>query len=157
QSLIDSANLYSVSTDASDLGSPIVPIYTEYRAGGTYLSNVFASNVTLQGDDPDAGKGFSSWSATLQSQTTNGWFEVVTTGAARVIPDFGNANTLRFMAKGDAAGQQVLVNVFNTASTASQTFTLGTTWQDYSVSLPAGVPPSGVTGVQFVTGGALNL
>lgn len=163
--LQESADLYAVSRNASDLGQPIVPIYTNFNAPGDYRDpTVFAENVQLDGNDPhvdDVSGGTSSWCMTLNELGKTGWFQF-NVGAAilRDIPEFGEASELRFLALGDVPGQELKIKVIgDLPGDASEMFwvrTLSTEWTDCAVTLPDGLRTSQIDAVQFVLGDGLN-
>src|SRR4051812_5746077 len=62
--VVEAANRYSLSPNAADLDSPMVPLFTDFNAGGTYGAIDDAVRVTLDGNDPDAGRGPSSFRMT---------------------------------------------------------------------------------------------
>lgn len=167
QFLVDSTDLYSVSGNASDLGSPAVFLYTDYQAGGTYGAVNDASGVDLDGNDPDAGRGPSSFRMTATGP--NGYFQFgigeTVANRPRDIAEFGKAHTLRFLAKGEADNQLLRVNVFRTLEgggfeqVASSDYLLSTGWADHSLSLPANLTPADLHAVQFVlpSAGAIRL
>ena len=151
QFLMDQARLGCTSHYASDLGSPIAPIYTDAYSGVDYFSAFYAGGaMSLDANDPDAAAGRSSVRATWGTTDTYGWFEFHVAGAAPRAA-VGSAHTLRFMAKGNQTGQKVHVKVLLTGlPDVTADVTLATAWQDYAVALPAGVQASGLSGVQFV-------
>ncbi len=59
--VLASANMYAISTYPADNGSAIVPLYTDYDAGGTYGTPDSITNITVDDDDPDAAHGTSSY------------------------------------------------------------------------------------------------
>ena len=162
--LRESVNLYSVSRNSIDFGLPVVPIYTDFNAGGTYMSSVYADGVHLDGNDPNVNSfsgGTSSCRMTVNSVGTTGWFQFNTDmNRPRDIPDFGNASELRFLARGDKSGQQLKVKVVGdlpgNVSEKAWVRTLSTGWANYVVTLPAGLRPSDIDAVQFVLGDGLN-
>ena len=162
--LQESVDLYSMSRNAIDAGSAVIPIYTDFNAGGVYLSSVYAAGVQLNGNDPHVDPDFggtSSWRMTVNNLGTTGWFQFNTElNRPRNIPEFGSATELRFMAQGDKPGQQLKIKVLGTlpgsAPESSWIRPLSTAWADYSVALPAGVHPSKIDAVQFVLGDGLN-
>jgi hypothetical protein len=159
QFLLDSANRYAVSGNPADLGSPVVPLYQDYSAGGVYGTVDDAARVTLDGNDPDAGRGASSFRMSWDGSGANGYFQFgVGLGQANRPRDLPGWQTsqLRFLAKGDVAGRQVQVNVFQVSGTgfnptpiASQWFTVGAGWSDFALALPA-TAPKGLHAVQFL-------
>jgi hypothetical protein len=162
--LQESADLYSVSRNASDLGEPIVPIYTNFNAWGDYRDPaVFADGVELDGNDPnadDVNGGTSSWRMTLLEPGKTGWFQFNIGSVLRDIPEFGDASQLRFKALGDAAGQQLKVKVIgDLPGGVSEMYwirDLSTGWADYAVTLPDGLGLSRIDAVQFVLGDGFN-
>lgn len=154
------ADRYTRSDDNADFGQPMVPLYTDYQAGGTYGAIDSAVNVTLDGNDPEAARGASSLQMVWSGSGPNGYFQFGigpnVANRPRDIPDFGQAHSVRFLAKGEIAGRQVQVNVFQTASgtgfqlAATQWFTLSTSFADYAVNLPAGLRPQELFSVQFL-------
>ena len=166
QFLMDSPNLSARSQNASDLGHPIVPLYTDFHAGGDYININDSVRMTLDGNDPDAAQGLSSFRATWDGTGPNGYFQFgLGLAGPRAIPDFGFAQQIRFMAKGDQAGQQVRVNVFRALPgggyqllpTASRVISLETTrWGEVTLDLPTGLKPSDLQAIQFVLGDGLD-
>lgn len=166
--LIESADLYALSDNPDDLGNPIVPLYTDYWAGGTYGEVDDTVRVEVDGNDPDAARGLSSFRVTWDGSGANGYFQFgIGTGQAnrpRELPEFGQAHAVRFFAKGDTDGQQVAVHVFRTDAgdgwtqleTSPEVVTLSTEWQSVQVDLPAGIAPSELHAVQFVLGDGLS-
>lgn len=162
--LIDSTDQYNRSSRPADFGEPMVPLYTDFNAWGTYGAIDDAYQVTLDANAPDARQGTSSVRAAWNGSAPNGYFQFGL-GAShanrpRAIPEFGEVQAARFMAKGDTAGQQIRVNVFRTQpggwqSVATQVVTFSTQWQDFAVALPAGIAPSDLHSVQFVIGDGL--
>lgn len=152
---------YALSELPADFGQPIAPVYKDFFDGGTYLAGVFTGGMSFDGNDPDAGAGRSSWRATLDGDS--GWFEFHLQGAIRELAEFGEARALRLMAKGDAAGQQLRVVVLRNLdgggidTAANVVLNLTTTWAEYVVPLPAGIQPSDLRGLQFMTGPAYGL
>lgn len=74
--LMNEANAYSVSGGAVDLSLPIVPIYTDFNAGGVYTANVYTGdldNDPQAGNDPEAGRGTSRFRMTLDALGKNGF------------------------------------------------------------------------------------
>jgi hypothetical protein len=163
------ANLYSLSSNAADLGQPIVPLYTDYVVGGTYGGIDDAARVTWDGNDPDAARGLSSMRVTWNGTGPNGYFQfglgTSHSNRPRNIPqEFGQALQVRFMAKGDTNSQQIRVNVYRTTAdggfqrtaVASQVINLSKQWVDYVINLPPGLAPSDLHAVQFIMGSGLN-
>jgi hypothetical protein len=160
QFLVDSANEYAVAPPGlADQGQPIVPFYTDFQAGGTYGNIDASAHVSLDGDDPDAGLGLSSFRMTWDGSGPNGFFQFDTGPAPanwpRDVPNFGAARAVRFLAEGDMAGRQLQMNVFQTTpggfqQVASQWFTLTASWRDYELPLPAGLRPQDLQAVQFL-------
>ncbi|NUQ66041.1 MAG: hypothetical protein HUU20_26570 [Pirellulales bacterium] len=164
QFLLGSADFYSRSSRPVDLGRPIVPLYTDFNAWGTYgaVDDVF--QVTLDANDPGAGQGASSMKVAWNGVGPNGYFQfgLGTSHANRPrdLAEFGNARAARFMAKGDASGQQIRANVFRSLDggwqvIASEVLTLSTQWDDYTVQLPPATAPNDLHAVQFVIGDGL--
>ena len=76
QFLMDQAHLGCTSHAASDLNSPIAPIYTDACDGVDYFKGFYAGGaMTLDANDPDAAAGRSSVRATWGTTDTYGWFE----------------------------------------------------------------------------------
>lgn len=166
QFLLASTNLSARSQNASDLGQPIVPLYTDFHSGGDYFNINDSVRMSLDGNDSDAARGLSSFRATWDGTGPNGYFQFGWgTAGPRAIPDFGFAQQIRFLAKGDQAGQQVRVNVFRTLPgggyellpTASRVVSLEATgWSEITLDLPAGLQPSDLQALQFVLGDGLD-
>ncbi len=160
QFLVNSANEYVLGPPGlTDQGQPIVPLYTDFQAGGTYGAINSAVNVTLDGNDPDAGLGLSSFKMTWDGSGANGYFQfgagATVANRPRDILNFGQAHAVRFLAKGDVAGRQLQVNVFRTTAgsfqqVASEWFTLTESWLDYKLPLPAGLRSQDLHAVQFL-------
>lgn len=168
QLLIDSANQYAISRNAADNGRPMVPLYTDFQAGGTYGSVDASVAVNLDGNDPDAGRGTSSFRMTATAVDAFFQFGLGVAVANRPRDDaaFGLVRGLRFLAKAQTANQQLTVKVFRTTAggfqqVAAQTFTLTTSWQDLVLTLPASpaLAPKDLHAVQFVmpTAGTVRL
>lgn len=158
--LLDSANRHSVSANAADLGSPIVPLYTDYFSGGTYGDVDSPSpGLALDSNDPDAGRGTSSFRMTWDGSRPNAYFQFVigsrVSNRPRKTAAFGLARRLLFLAKGDVAGRQVQVNVFRVtagsgyAKIASKWFPLSAGWAEYDLAF-APLAPASLHAVQFL-------
>jgi autotransporter-associated beta strand protein len=168
QFLLNSANYSSLGRipGEPDYGQPIVPLFTDYYAGGDYCNIDSCVRLTLNGDDPDAGFGLTSMKATWDGTGVNGYFQFGIgpnlANRPRDISDLGYAHTVRFMAKGDTAGEQITVNVYTVSGAYfTKQVTLPASWTSTSpsaydyVSLPQGLKPSDLTAVQFVMGDGL--
>src|SRR5260370_12028718 len=60
--LMDQVNHYTTSDLPADLGSPMVSVYRDFNAGGSFATINDAVGGTLNGNDPNAGHGPSSLS-----------------------------------------------------------------------------------------------
>src|SRR5664279_2211221 len=113
QFLVGSVNMYAISSDAADQGNPIVPLYTDFQAGGTYGVPDAITNVTVDDNNPDAARGTSSYQMSWDGNNGNGYFQFDTglciQNRPRNIPDFGMARKVRFYGKGDISGRQVQI------------------------------------------------
>jgi len=163
QFVIGSVNQYAISSDPADNGKPIVPLYTDYNAGGTYGLPDDITNVTVDADDPDADHGTSSYLVTWNG---SGYFQFdigcpADGNRIRSTADLGLARIVRFNAKADTNGRQLTVNVFRGpgppnctySQVASHMFALTTSWMDYPLDISAlGLTPQDLHAVQFVMG-----
>jgi len=164
-------NLYAISTDSADQGNAIVPLYTNYNAGGTYGTPDGFGNITPpDGNDPDAPPGgISSYLMVWNGSGSNGYFQFDIScnipNTPRDISNFGTARKLRFFAKGGLTGNgqvtQVQVNVFQRVAPptcdfvhtpiATQWFQLTTGWSEYVLDISsAGLSPQDLWAVQFL-------
>ena len=160
--LVNSVNMYAISSDPADQGDPIVPLYTDFQAGGTYGVPDAITNVTVDDNNPDAARGTSSYQMSWDGSNGNGYFQFDTglciQNRPRNIPDFGMARKVRFYSKGDIPGRQVQINIYrvttrpcNFALVASQWFSLSTSWTDYVLDISsAGLRPQDLHAVQFL-------
>jgi hypothetical protein len=161
QFLLGSVNMYSLSGDPTDQGTPIVPLYTDYNAGGTYGVPDAITNVTVDADNPDAARGTSSYRMTWGGNNGNGYFQfdIGCTVPNRPRDNFsglGLAHKVRFYAKGDVPNRQLEILVFqriscNVALVTSQWYSLTTDWADYVLDISsAGLRPQDLHAVQFL-------
>jgi hypothetical protein len=167
QYAVNAAAVGTRSIVGADKGNPIVPLYTDYNRGDTYgVVDGFspaAPHLVTDPDDADSGAGVSSFHATWDGTGTIARFQfdigLQQLNRPRAIPDFGTASAVRFLAKGDVPGRVIEVKVYQTSSTspffnptpiADVKFSLTTSWQDYGLTLPAGLSPSDLSSVQFV-------
>jgi len=166
QFLVESANLYQVNRHSQDQGRPILPLYTDFGAGGVYGQPGTASfNIDSDGNDPDAAVGTSSFRLTWTGEGVNGFFDfglgLAVPNRPRDLVDFGEVAEVRFFAKGDSMGQQARVKVFGLQTGGgffeimSQVLTLDVAWGDYTLPLPPGWTPDELHAVQFVIGDEL--
>lgn len=160
QFLVDAAHRYDRSVNPSDAGSPAVFLYTDYFAGGAYTNITASAGLVpngLDGNDPDAARGTSSFRMTTSAP--NGYFELglaKTTNSPRVFPDYGAVHTLRFWARGDASGESLRINLLQKTGSSFSTLVvdtkaLTTGWLEYAVNLPADpvLAPADIYAVQF--------
>ncbi|HPM84137.1 MAG TPA: glucoamylase family protein, partial [Candidatus Anammoximicrobium sp.] len=154
------------SPNAADLGQPVVYLYSDSWSGCTY-GDLQASAMTLDGNDPDAGQGTTSLRASWDGAGANGWFQFwIGDGQAnrpRDIPAFGLANHVRFMAKGDTAGQDIHARIFKVPAgggwelVQNVAVDLSTAWQDFAIDLAGlNLKPHDLHAVQFVIGDGAN-
>lgn len=159
QFVLRQLNRHNTSPLPADSGQPMLPLYTDSYAGGSYGTiDASSSNVTLDDNDPDRARGTSSVRMTWDGTGVNGWFQY---GVGRLVANkprdlaaFGSARRVRFQAKADNAGRKVRVIVFRINGTtyaqlATQTFTLSTTWTDYVMNFTA-IKPKDLHAVQFL-------
>jgi hypothetical protein len=112
---MDSADYACTSRIDPDEGRSIVPLYTDYLAGGDYIHINDVARMTLDGNDPNAAEGRTSFRATWNGSGVNGYFQFgFGAFGPRDVRDFGFVHRLQFFARGDTQGQQVAVNVFRT-------------------------------------------
>lgn len=146
---------------AGDTGQRAVPLYTDYLAGGDYLHINDVARLTLDGNDPNAAAGRTSFRATWNGSGANGYFQFgFGPLGPRDIREFGFVHRLQFFAQGDTAGQQLAVNMFRTTpgggwqklATSPAAITLTTGFQPFAIDLPPGVKPADLHAVQFVLG-----
>jgi hypothetical protein len=157
--ILASANMYTISSQPADYGSAIVPLYTDYNAGGTYGTPDYI-NVTINGDNPDAADGTSSYAMTWDGTGGSGHFQFdigcTVSNRPRDAVNFGLARQVRFYAKGDFPSRQLQVYLFkrspcNFTQFVTQSFTLNTSWQSYSLDISSfGLRPQDLHAVQFV-------
>ena len=156
QFLVDSAHRYDHSVNPSDLGSPAVFLYTDYFAGGAYTNITASAGLPtdgLDGNDPDAARGTSSFRMTTNA--ASGYFEfglAKVNNSPRNIPEYGAVHELRFWAKGDSNGQALKVNVLESVGLSLfVTRSLTSSWAEYVVALPASpvLAPKDILAVQF--------
>jgi hypothetical protein len=161
QFVIQQANSYAVSPDRPDNGLPVVFLYRDFNNDSVYGQVNNSGNATLNGNDPNAGFGRSSFTMTWNGSGTNAFFQFGigpdVGNRPRNIPNFGSALAIRFLAAGDVSGRQMQVNVFQTVGSgsssspvASQWFTLQAGFLDYVMILPAGLGPQNLYSVQFL-------
>jgi hypothetical protein len=160
QFVLQQANSYAVSDNPADTGQPALFLYRDFNNDPVYGLVNDSANVTLNGNDPHAGRGRTSFTMTWTGAATNAFFQFgigpSVENRPRDIPNFGFAHAVRFMAAGDVLGRQVQVNVFRTSGTsfsgpiASQWFGLSTGFIDLVLNLPQGVRPQDIFSVQFV-------
>ncbi|MCY2990968.1 MAG: hypothetical protein NTY19_24295 [Planctomycetota bacterium] len=154
------------SPNAADAGQPVVYLYSNSWAGGTY-GDLQTSAMTLDGNDPNAGQGVTSLRATWNGTGANGWFQFWLgegqTNRPRDIPEFGLARYVRFLAKGDTAGQDLEVRIFKVPAgggwqlVKSVPIDLSTGWQDFGIDLAGlNLKPHDLHAVQFVIGDGAN-
>jgi hypothetical protein len=164
QFLMDSADYACTSRIDGDAGRSMVPVYTDYLAGGDYLHINDVARMTLDGNDPNAAEGRTSFRATWNETGASGYFQFgFGTLGPRDIRDFGFVHRLQFFVKGDTQGQQVAVNVFRTTpgggwqklATAPAVITLTTSFQPFVIDMPSGIKPADLHAVQFVLGDGL--
>jgi hypothetical protein len=158
--VLASANMYAVSSDPLDNGSAIVPLYTDYNAGGTYGTPDAITNFTPNDNNPDAAFGTSSYQMTWNGAGGNAYFQFdigcTVANRPRDAANFGNVSRVSFYAKGDANNRQVEVLIFKRSSCTfslltSQWFTLSTAWSNYSIDISAyGLRPQDLHAVQFL-------
>jgi hypothetical protein len=159
--LLDSANMYAISSDPADQGDAIIPLYTDHFAGGTYGTPDAITNVTVNDNNPDAAKGTSSYQITWDGSGSNGYFQFdigcsVPNRPRDNFSGFGLAHKVRFYAKGDVAHRQLKVLIFQRTSctvslVASQWFSLTTNWADYALDISGlGLRPQDLHAVQFL-------
>jgi hypothetical protein len=162
QFLMDSADYACTSRIDGDAGRSMVSLYTDYRAGGDYIHINDVARMTLDGNDPNAAEGRTSFRATWDGTGANGYFQFgFGAFGPRDIRDFGFVHQLQFFAQGDMQGQQVAVNVFRTTpgggwqklTTDPAVITLTTDFQPFAIEIPAGIKPADLHAVQFVLGG----
>jgi hypothetical protein len=157
-----SLNMYAISSDPADQDSAIVPLYTNYRAGGTYgLPDAFHNITPPDGNDPDAPPGgISSYLMFWNGMGDNAYFQFdigcpADGNGPRDIPNFGMAHKVWFYAKGDIPNRMLEVLLFQRASctgslVASQWLSLTTSWAEYSLNVPANLRPQDLHAVQFL-------
>jgi hypothetical protein len=145
-----------------DQGSAIVPLYTNYLAGGTYgLPDAFHNITPPDGNDPDAPPGgISSYLMFWNGTGDNGYFQFdigcpADDDGPRDIPNFGMAHEVWFYAKGDVTNRRLKVLLFQRASctgslVASQWVPLSTSWDEYGLNVPANLRPQDLHAVQFL-------
>ena len=164
--LQQSVDMSNRSSHSSDAGQPVVYLYSDYWSGGTY-GDLQASAMTLDGNDPDAGHGVTSLRATWDGSGANGWYQFWLgdgqPNRPRDIPEFGLARSVRFLAKGDTAGQDIHARIFKVTATGgwqqvkNQAVDLSTAWQDFAVDLSGlNLAPHDLHAVQFVIGDGIN-
>ncbi len=158
QFILGSANMYAISNHPADNGSAIIPLYTDFNAGGTYGLPDFI-NFAIDDNNPDAAFGTSSyamsWSGVGQFHAQ---FDIgcSVTNRPRDAVNFGLARQVRFYARGDSPGRQVELHLFKRSSCnftqfATQTFSLDTTWSDYGLDISSfGLRPQDLHAVQFL-------
>ena len=162
--LIDSVNYSATSRYGVDEGDPMLPLFTDYYASGTYGEIDDITHLTVDANARDTVlAGYSSIRADWNSSggTPNGYFQFDVSpnivNRPRDIAEFGDASSVRFFAKGDTNGQQIRANVFRVSGSGwqlvrSQTISLSTGWDSYQVNLPSGLRPQDLHAVQFVIG-----
>ena len=154
------------SPNAADLGQPVVYLYSDYGSGCSY-GDLQGSAMALDGNDPDAGQGTTSLRASWDGTGANGWFQFwIGDGQAnrpRDIPAFGLANHVRFMAKGDTAGQDIHARIFKVSAgggwelVKNVAVDLSTAWQDFAIDLAGlNLKPHDLHAFQFVIGDGAN-
>lgn len=161
QFLINSANTYAISDNAADANQPTLFAYRDFNNDPVYgiINDNF--NVTLDGNDANAGRGRTSFRMTWNGPGPNAYFQFgFGAGVAnrpRDIPDFGFARAVRFLAQGDVSGRQLQVNIYRTTPSggfsgpvASQWFLLTTSFADYTLTLPPNLRPQDIHAVQFL-------
>jgi len=164
QFLLNSVNQYTVSADTADKGKPIIPLYTDYKAGGTYGqidAPTGSGSVSLDPDNPSAARGASSLLMSWNGSGSNGYFQfsiatpdVPQAHRIRDIPGM-TASAVRFLARGDVARRMLEVNIFQVNGNSYQQilshwFTLTTGWRDQVLKLPAPLAPTDLWAVQFL-------
>jgi hypothetical protein len=164
--ILSSAKMYSVSSNMMDNCSAIIPLYTDYNAGGAYGLPDAITNVTVDDNDSDAADGTSSYAMTWNGQGVNGYFQFDigcnVPNSPRTAANFGLARQVRFSAKGDIAGREVELLVFernacNGASFASAWFSLTNSWRDYGLDISSfGLTPQQLHAVQFLMNSSMD-
>lgn len=159
--LMDAADYACRSRIDGDEGRSMVPLYTDYLAGGDYIHINDVARMTLDGNDPNAAEGRTSLRATWNGSGPNGYFQFgFGAFGPRDIREFGFAHQLRFFARGDTQGQQLAVNVFRTLpgdgwqklTTTPAVITLTDRFQAFVIDIPKGINPADLHAVQFVLG-----
>ncbi len=164
-----SINMYAISLDSMDQGSPMVPLYTNLNAGGTYgLPDSFHNVAIPDGNDPDAPPGFissylMSWSGVGENDNAYFQFDISCNIANRPrnIPNFGLAHNVWFYAKGLSANLQLEMLVFEQVplqggtctymQVASYWFPLTTGWEEYALDISSAMlGPQQLFAVQFL-------
>jgi hypothetical protein len=160
QFLLNAANQYTFSPDAADLGTPIVPLYTDFHSDGTYGHIDDQSGVSPNLNDNNPARGPSDLLMSWDGSGPNAYFQfgigtpaIPEVQRVRDIPGW-QASAVRFEARGDVAGRNLEVKVFQVSGSTSQLiasswFMLSTTYQDKELSFPA-VAPKDVWAVQFL-------
>jgi hypothetical protein len=159
QFLVSSAHRYDRSTNGDDFGAPVVVLYKDYFAGGAYSQIQAGLGAVLDGNDPDAASGTSSFR--LTSNSSSGAyleFNLASTHAPRDAPEFGPVSALRFFAKGQTTGQMSLtVKVLKKIATApgyqfvaQPSIQVSGAWAPYVVNLASlSLAPKDIYAVQF--------
>jgi len=159
QFLSQSAHRYDHSENPSDRGSPAVFLYTDYLAGGAYstpANNAGLAQNGLDGDDPNAARGTSSFRMTTAEQQGYFEFALFNERAPRDLPEYGAVHAVRFWARGGQDGQELRVKLLRSIESGweffiDQTIAISSQWSEYRVDLPASpvLAPKDVYSVQF--------
>jgi hypothetical protein len=159
QFLINTTNRYALSTNSVDVGQPVIFLYRNYF-NPTYFDSIETggTGLSLDGNDPDAAVGTSSWRMTWTGAGPGAFFGFRFFGGhangPRDLPAFGMARRLRFLAKPEATGLQIQASVLKAVAggsveqIASQWFPLAAGWNDYVLEVPP-LLPKDLYSIQF--------